>query len=74
MTHTSLLESLLEMKIKLSEEFQEQVPPAVGYFKGCQSSKKLLVSQEDQNAMYATLAQRKKSDICLRCEGAGDEN
>ena len=63
--------SIVEMKIKLIEEFQEQVPPTLD---GRQSSKKWLVSQEDLNAMYATLAQSKKSDICLWCEGAGDEN
>ena len=50
--------SFVEVKMRLIEEFKEQVPStlnsSVGYFEGRQSSKKWLVSPEDMNAMYCT--------------------
>ena len=70
--------SVVEVKTRLIEEFEEQVPSTLnfsaGYFEGRQSSKKWLVSPEDLNAMYCTLEQSGKSEICLWCEGIGEES
>lgn len=59
------------MKVKLMEEFDDQVPPttrfSVGYFAGRQSTKKWLVTQEDLTAMCAELRQAGKNDVCLWC-------
>ena len=67
--------SVVDLKVKLMEEFEEQVPPttrfSVGYFAGRQSTKKWLVTQEDLTAMYSELRQGGKTDVCLWCDGDG---
>ena len=70
--------SVVDMKVKLMEEFDTQVPPttrfSVGYFAGRQSTKKWLVTQEDLTAMYAELRQAGKNDVCLWCDGCSEES
>lgn len=59
--------SVIDLKAKLMEEFQDQVPETVffnvGYFEGCQSAKNWICSQEDLEAMYKVCAS--KTDILL---------
>ena len=73
----SLIQLLVELKVKLMEEFEEQVPDSlnfsVGYFEGRQSTKKWIVTQEDLHAMYAMMNQAGKTDVCLWCDGREDE-
>ena len=70
--------SIVDMKVKLMEEFEDQVPPtthfSVGYFVGRQSTKKWPVSQEDLAAMYSELAQGGKMHVCLWCDGCSEES
>ena len=71
--------SIVHMKVKLMEGFEDQVPPTthffVGYFVGRQSTKKWrLVSQEDLIAMYSELAQGGKTHVCLWCDGYSEES
>ena len=60
------------------EEFKDQLPPttrfSVGYFIGCLSMKKWIVTQEDLEAMYTELIKAKKTQVCLWCEGGCDES
>ena len=64
--------SVIDLKAKLMEEFQEQVPETVffnvGYFEGRQSTKKWIYSQEDLETMYKVCAA--KSEILLWCNSA----
>ena len=61
---TGKFSSIVELKAKLIDEFQKEVPQnldfSVGYFEGRQSSKKWLVTTEDLHAMYYTLQQSGK--------------
>ena len=54
--------SVIDLKAKQMEEFQEQVPETVsfnvGYFEGHQSAKKWICSQEDLEAMYNVCASK----------------
>ena len=57
--------SVIDLKVKLMEEFEDQVPPtthfSVGYFEGWQSTKKWLASQDDLTAMYSSLKKSGKT-------------
>ena len=70
--------SVVELKAKLIEEFEKQVPStlnfSVGYFEGRQSSKKWLISTEDLHAMYFAFQQSGRTDIFLWCDGVCDED
>lgn len=70
--------SVVDLKAKLIEEFDTQVPStlsfSIGYFEGRQSTKKWLVSPEDLHAMYSTFQQSGKTDITLWCDGAANED
>ena len=68
---TGRFTSIVEMKIKMIWEFKEQVPATLNFSVGRQSSKKC---PEDLIAMYATFEQSGKTDICLWCDGVGEEN
>ena len=50
--------SVTEMKVKLMEEFGDQIPPttsfSLGYFAGRQSIKYWIYTEEDLRAMYST--------------------
>lgn len=69
--------SVLDLRVKLMEEFKEQVPETLhfsaGYFVGRQSSKKWLVSEEDLEYMYSAFREAGKTDICLWCDGRQEE-
>ena len=69
--------SVIDLKVKLMEEFEDQVPPttrfSVGYFEGRQSTKKWLVSQDDLTAMYSSLKKSGKTDVYLWCDGYSEE-
>ena len=75
---TGKFASVVELKAKLMEEFEKQVPStlnfSVGYFEGCQSTKKWLISTEDLHAMYFAFQQSGKTDILLWCDGVCDED
>jgi len=66
----SKFESLLALRVKLIEEFQDQVPNIVvfnvGYFEGQQYSKISLVTTEDLTAMYVRYL---KGEVTLWCDG-----
>ena len=68
-----LFRSVVDLRVKLVEEFKDQVPEtlnfSVGYFVGKQSTKKWVVSQEDLECMYTAVRQAGKTDICLWCDG-----
>ncbi len=53
--------SIVDLKAKLIEEFEDEVPPtthfSVGYFEGRQSTKKWRVTQVDLNATYSEMRQ-----------------
>lgn len=72
--------SVVELKAKLIEEFEKQVPSTQNFSvalvisEGCQSTKKWLVSTEDPHAMYFAFQQSGKTDICLWCDGACHED
>ena len=74
---TGKFSSVVQLKAKLMEEFEKQVPStlnfSVGYFEGRQSTKKWLVSTEDLHAMYFAFQQSGKADIFLWCDGVCDE-
>ena len=69
--------SVIDLKVKLMEEFEDQVPPttrfSVGYFEGRQSTKKWLVSQDDLTAMYSSLKKSGKTDVYLWCDGCSEK-
>ena len=68
-----LFRSVVDLRVKLVEEFKDQVPEtlnfSVGYFVGKQSTKKWVVLQEDLECMYTAVRQAGKTDICLWCDG-----
>lgn len=70
--------SIIDIKVKLMEEFEDQVPPttrfSVGYFVGRQSMKKWLVTEDDLDAMYSELKVADKNDVCLWCDGCSEGN
>ena len=70
--------SIIDLKVKLKEEFEDQVPPttrfSVGYFECRQSVKKWLVTQDDLTAMYCNMNNDGKTAICLWCEGRSEES
>ena len=67
----SRFESLLALRVKLIEEFQDCVPNTVvfnvGYFEGQQHSKISIVNGEDLNAMYSRYP---KGEITLWCDSS----
>ena len=69
--------SVIDMKVKLIEEFEDQVPPntgfVVGYFQGRQSTKKWICDVKDLEAMYSYLDDSNKKEVCLWCDGRSDE-
>ena len=70
--------SVIDLKVKLMEEFEELMPPttlfSVGYFESRQSGKKWLVTQEDLVAMYNAMNRNGKTELCLWCDGRSKEN
>ena len=70
--------SIIHLKVKLMEEFEENIPPntrfSVGYFESRQSGKKWLITQEDLAAMYSLMSATGKTDMCLWCDGYDDSN
>lgn len=71
-----MFNSIIDLKVKILEEFEEFVPSnlsfSVGYFDGKQSSKHWLYSQEDLKAMYDAHASNPEKDIRLWCDGKRD--
>ena len=69
--------SIVDLKVKLMEEFEDQIPPttqfAVGYFEARQSGKKWLVTPEDLTAMYTAMSKNSKTELCLWCDGRSEE-
>ena len=69
-----ILTSVIDLKVKLMEEFEDQVPPttrfSIGYFEGWQSTKKW---QDDLTAMYSSLKKSGKTDVYLWCDGCSEE-
>ena len=65
--------SVVELKVKILEEFEELVPTnitfAVGYFDGRQSTKRWICSPGDLNAMYDSHASNPGKEIRLWCNG-----
>ena len=63
-------DSVISLRVKLVEEFEEQVPSTltfnVGYFEGQSHSKISLVCNDDLDTMYARY--NKKCDITLWCD------
>ncbi len=72
---TSKFESVTEARIKLIEEFREQVPNtvdfAVGYFDGSQQAKTWLVTSDDLQTMYKKYP--KGGNVSLWCDGRSAE-
>ncbi len=72
----SRFESVTALRIKLIEEFKEQVPNtvefSVGYCEGSQQAKVWLVSSEDLHSMY--LRYHKGGPITLWCDGKSRES
>ena len=61
--------SVTEMKVKLMEEFGDQIPPttsfSLGYFAGRQSIKYWIYTEEDLRAMYSTCTSQ---ELMLWCD------
>jgi hypothetical protein len=74
---SSKFTSIIDLKVKLMEEFEDQLPPttqfAVGYFEARRSGKKWLVTQEDLTAMYSAMSRSSKTELCLWCDGRSEE-
>ena len=70
----SKFESVIGVRAKLMEKFEDQVPSSVsfdvGYFEGQQHSKMWLCSNDDLKSMYTKYP---KGEITLWCEGKGAE-
>ena len=68
---TSEFKAVMDVRMKLIEEFQEQVPNTVdftiGYFDGCQSAKIWLVTSDDLRTMYKKYPAG--GNLSLWCEG-----
>lgn len=62
--------SIIEMKVKLLDEFQEHIPPImtfdVGYFSGRPSAKHWIYTEDDLKMMYKNC---NNYDIMLWCDG-----
>lgn len=67
--------SIVDMRVRLMEEFQEQLPSTttfgIGYFAGRQSEKYWIFTEGDLTAMYTTCP---NPDIMLWCEGRSDDD
>ena len=65
--------SIIEMKVKLLDEFQEHMPPimtfGIGYFSGRPSVKHWIFTEEDLNMMYKNCP---NCDIMLWCDGRSE--
>lgn len=70
--------SIVDLKVKLMEEFESLVPSnthfSVGYFEGRHSAKKWLMSRDDLIAMYSHLNLSGKTSMCLWCDGCSRES
>ena len=66
----SQFDSVVAIRVKLAEEFKEQVPNtldfSVGYFEGQQHTKVWLISKDDLEAMYTRYP---RGEITLWCHG-----
>ena len=64
--------SIVDMRVRLMEEFQEQLPATttfgIGYFACRQSDKQWIFAEGDLTAMYTTC------HIMLWCESRGDDD
>lgn len=69
----SRFKSLIDMKVRLIDEFEEQIPPSttfsIGYFAGRSSAKHWIYTEEDLKMMYVTCS---STDIMLWCDGRSD--
>ncbi|SMN02688.1 hypothetical protein SPONN_1479 [uncultured Candidatus Thioglobus sp.] len=67
-------DSLLNLHVKLVEEFKEQVPDSlsfnIGYFEGQKHAKMLMGSEEDLQAMYMRYP---SGEVTLWCDGRKSE-
>lgn len=65
--------SVISMKVKVIEEFQELVPQTLefhlGYYLGKQSTKYWVMSEDDLAVMYASLDEDGKDNVLLWCDG-----
>ena len=65
--------SVMDVKVKILEEFEDMVPPnisfAIGYFNGKQSTKYWLCTREDLAAMYDSHTNEPGKCIRLWCDG-----
>lgn len=72
--------SVTEMKIRLMEEFEEQIPETtkfgIGYIEGRQSTKRWICCDDDIAAMYTAYATCPEKEIMLWCDSrcGGDNN
>lgn len=66
--------SVIDMKVRLIEEFGEQLPQtttfSIGYFAGRQSAKYWICTDEDLSAMYTNCH---NDEIMLWCDGRSDD-
>ena len=66
-------QSIIDMKVKLMEEFGEQLPPtttfSLGYFAGRRSDRHWIYTEEDLRIMYKNCP---TSDILLWCDSRSD--
>ena len=70
----SRFSSIIDMKVRLMEEFGEQLPLtttfASGYFAGRQSIKHWIYTEDDLKEMYINCPTK---DIMLWCDGRSEE-
>ena len=67
--------SLTDVKVRLMEEFKDQVPATtsftLGYFAGRQTQKYWLYTEQDLEAMYTNCT---STDIMMWCDGRNDDS
>jgi len=65
--------SVVELKVKLLEEFEDLIPPnlsfSVGFYDGRQSTKRWVCTAEDLSAMYRAHKDHPEKEIRLWCDG-----
>ena len=71
--------SVMELKVRLMEEFEDQVPDttkfSLGYMEGKQSTKRWICTEGDLNAMYTAYACSPQREIMLWCDSReSDDN
>ena len=64
--------SMMEMKVRLMEEFEEHIPDttklSLGYMEGRQSTKRWICCEDDLRAMYTAYASSPQREIVLWCD------